>query len=609
MDWRALPLPLVWIADSLATGVFRAYDAAMNKLIAAAALSLLATAATGREKTPEQFLYGSSTPVAGAATSQDTYRAAVSAADPRAAAAGRWILAQGGSAADAAMAVMIALTVVEPQSSGIGGGGFLLYHDVRKGLVSYDGREKAPAAATPDYWLGADGKPIGIQQAVPGGRSVGVPGNLALAAKVHARHGKLRWAQLFEPAIILARDGFTISTRMRTILEGREAFLAENPTARALYYGPDGDALAVGTVVRNPALAATLTDLARHGPRIFYKGPYGKRLVAAARGAARNPSLLTEADMAAYRVEVRQPVCGSYRVYRVCGMAPPSSGGVGVFAVLKQIERFDIAGLGKDSPVAWHLIAESMRLAYADRAQFIADPTFVAVPTTGLVSDSYLAGRSALISADKAMASVAAGNPDAAPKLAVVPDTEVAGTSDFAVADSDGNVASMTSTIESVFGSGLMVDGYTLNNELTDFNFVPAVGGTPSANRVEGGKRPRSTMSPAIVYGPDGKVVVAVGAAGGGTILAQVAKALIGVLDWKLTLQQAIALPQIMGTGNDVRVEKGSALEAMAPALTALGHNVIVGGFPLKANGVQSVAGGWTGGADPRSEGVVVGIK
>ncbi len=604
--WR---LRLVWISDGLAARIFRGYDGRMNKLITAAALSVLATTVTAREKPPEQVVYESSAPLAGAATTQDSYRAAVSAADPRAAAAGRSILVQGGSAADAAMAVMIALTVVEPQSSGIGGGGFLMYHDVRSGLAAYDGREKAPAAATPDYWTGPDGKPIGIQKAVPGGKSVGVPGNLALAAMVHARHGKLRWAQLFGPAIILARDGFTISDRMHATLEGREAFLAENPTARALYYRPEGSALAVGSVVRNPALAALLTDIAKHGTRAFYKGTHAKRLVATVRSAAKNPSLMTMADVAAYRPEVRKPVCGTYRVYRVCGMAPPSSGGIGVLAILKQIERFDIGGLGKDSPVAWHLIAESMRLAYADRAQFIGDPAFVAVPTAGLSSDDYLRGRSALISADTSMASVSPGTPLAAPRLASVPDTEVAGTSDFAVADADGNVASMTSTIESVFGSGLMVDGYTLNNELTDFNFLPGVNGVPAANRVDGGKRPRSTMSPAIVYGPDGKVVVALGAAGGPTIMAQVAKALIGVLDWKLTLQQAIAMPQIMGVGNDVRIEEGSALEAMAPALTALGHNVIVGGFPLKANGVQAVAGGWTGGADPRSEGVVVGIK
>lgn len=581
----------------------------MKKLILAAALSLLSTTALAREKTDEQFLYGSTTPMTGAAVSQDTFRAAVSAADPRAAAAGRWALARGGTAADAAMAIMITLTVVEPQSSGIGGGGFLMYHDAKSGLASYDGREKAPAGATPAYWLGADGKPLSFPQAVPGGKSVGVPGNLALAALANARHGKLKWAELFTPAITLARNGFVVSGRLHEMLVMKQAYLADNLAARALYYQPDGSPLPVGATVRNPALAATLADLAKRGPNAFYRGDYGKRLVATVRGAARNPSPMTEADLAAYRVEVRKPVCGSYRIYKVCGMPPPSSGGVGVLAILKQIERFDMAGLGKESPTAWHLIAESMRLAYADRAQFIADPAFVTVPTAGLASADYLNGRSALIAADESMASVAPGNPLAAPKLASVPDTEVAGTSGFAVADAQGNVASMTSTIESVFGSGLIVDGYALNNELTDFNFLPEAKGVPAANRVEGGKRPRSTMSPAIVYGPDGKVVVAVGAAGGPTIMAQVAKALIGVLDWKLTLQQAIALPQIMGIGNDVRIEKGTSLDAMGPALTALGHNVISGGFPLKANGVQAVQGGWTGGADPRSEGVVVGLK
>ena len=586
-----------------------AYGAGMIRPTALAALLSLAACATPRPQSTEGFLYGSTAAIAGAATSQGTYRAAVSAADPRAAEAGRTILAKGGTAADAALAVMIALTVVEPQSSGIGGGSFLVYHDAKSGLATYDGREKAPGAATPAYWLGPDGKTMTFPQAVQGGKSVGVPGNLALAARAHAEHGRLKWAELFQPAIALARDGFTVTGRMRESLEMKRTYLADNAAVQVLYYAKDGSPLPIGATVKNPALAATLTEIAKRGPDAFYTGDYGKRLVATVRGASRNPSPMTEADLAAYRVEPREAVCGNYRTYRICGMAPPSSGGVGVLAVLKQIERFDMAGLGKDSPVAWHLIAESMRLAYADRAQFIADPKFVAVPTTGLASDDYLKARSALISADRSMASVAPGNPPAAPRLASVPDTEVAGTSSFAVADAAGDVASMTSTIESVFGSGLIVDGYMLNNELTDFNFVPEVAGIPAANRVEGGKRPRSTMSPVIVYGPDGKVMLAVGAAGGPTILAQVAKAVIGVLDWKLTAQQAIALPQIMGIGDQVRIEKGTSLEAMVPALEALGHKVTVGGFPLKANALVATDGGWSGGADPRSEGVVVGVK
>ena len=319
---------------------------------------------------------------------------------------------------------------------------------------------------------------------------------------------------------------------------------------------------------------------------------------------------MTTDDLANYQVEVRAPVCVGYRAYKVCGMAPPSSGGIGVGAILKQIEPFDIAGLGKDSPQAWHLIGESMRLAYADRAQWIGDTAFVNVPVEGLSSDAYLKSRSALISATETIPHVTYGTPAGAPKLASVPDMEVAGTSSFAIADRFGNVAAMTSTVESVFGSGLMVDGYVLNNELTDFNFVPTdESGAPAANRVEGGKRPRSTMSPTIVLDAKGRVVAAIGAAGGPTIMAQVAKALIGVLDWKLPVQDAIALPQIMASGDAIRVEQNSALEAMIPELRKAGQSVTASGLPLKANGLERVGSGWRGGADVRSEGVSLGLK
>ena len=578
---------------------------------ALALLLCLASPSLAKQPADEAFLYGASTPVTGASKGpQPTYRAIVSSADPRAAAAGVAILRQGGTAADAAIAVMLALTVVEPQSSGIGGGGFMVYQDAKKGLTTFDGREKAPAGATPGYWLGSDGNPLSFPQAVKGGKSVGVPGNLALAAKLHAAHGKLPWSALFQPAIALARGGYRVSGRMHDALESKRAYLADDTMARGIFYEPDGAPKAVGATVRNPLLAATLADLAKRGPDAFYKGAYGKRLVQTVQGAKQNPSPMTEADLAAYRSEERAPVCGTYRKWKVCGMAPPSSGGVGVLAILKQLEPFDLAHLGKDSPTAWHLIGESMRLAYADRAQFIGDPAFVDVPTAGLSSDAYLRGRAALISETATILHAEPGNPPGNPKLAMVPDTEVAGTSDFAVADANGNVASMTSTIESVFGSGLMVDGYMLNNELTDFNFVPSdAHGRPAANRVEGGKRPRSTMSPTIVFDLKGRVVAAVGAAGGPTIMAQVAKALIGVLDWGLPMQEAIALPQLMGIGDGVRIEQGTMLEAMAPKLEALGQSVSAGGLPLKANGIRKVEGGWQGGADPRSEGVVAGLK
>lgn len=530
--------------------------------------------------------------------------AAVSAADPRAAEAGRQILAQGGSAADAAAAVMLALTVVEPQSSGIGGGSFLVYHDAKTGLSTYDGREEAPASATPTWFLDAAGKaPASFNEARAGGRSVGVPGNLANIAAAHKAHGKLPWAALFQPAIRLARDGFAVTPRFLGVLESYNGFLAGSPSARALYFRPDGSPKPLGTMITNPDLARFLEEVAARGADYLYKGPGAERLVAAVRSSPRSPSTMTVADLAAYESRPRAPVCGTYRIYKICGMAPPSSGGPGVYAILKQLERFDLPSRKPDDATTWHLIAESMRLAYADRGKWIADPDHTPVPTAGLMSDAYLAERSSLIAADRRMAKAEAGNPPGAMNIAAAPDTEVAGTSSFSVADAAGNVAAMTSTIEAPFGSGVLVDGYVLNNELTDFNLVPDVDGVPTANRVEPGKRPRSSMAPMIAYDAAGRPVLSIGAAGGATIIAQVAKAMIGVLDWKMSVQEAIAMPQLVAMGDLVRVEKGTRLEAMAPALEALGHKVQATALPLKANGVEWTAQGWRGGADPRSEG------
>ncbi len=529
---------------------------------------------------------------------------AVSAADPRAADAGRQILLKGGSAADAAIATMLALTVVEPQSSGIGGGSFLVYHDAKTGLASYDGREKAPGSATPALFLDAAGKPpASFDEARTGGRAVGVPGNLANAALAHRRHGKLPWAALFEPAIKLARDGFQVTPRLHGVLVSYRDFLATSPQGRALYYLPDGSPKPVGTVIRNPELAQLLETLAQRGAAYFYKGPPAQRLVAAVGSSPRNPGKMTTADVASYEAEPREAVCGTYRTYRICGMGPPSAGGIAVYAILKQLERFDLPKRSPSDPTTWHLIAESMRLAYADRARWIADPAFAKVPVAGLTSDAYLAGRSALISPTARIADAEPGRPVGAPALAAACDNEVPGTSSFSVADAAGNVAAMTSTIEAPFGAGLVVDGYVLNNELTDFNLVPTEACKLTLNRVEGGKRPRSSMSPTIVYDEQGKPVVSIGAAGGATIIAQVAKALIGVLDWKMSVQDAIAMPQLVAMGDTIRVEKGTNLETMIPALTALGHKVQATSLPLKANGVEWTPQGWRGGADPRSEG------
>ena len=529
----------------------------------------------------------------------------VSAADPRAAAAGAEILRAGGSAADAALATLVALTVVEPQSSGIGGGGFLVYADA-DGLASYDGRETAPAAAT-GTWFFKDGKPMDFEDAVPGGRSVGVPGNVRMMALAHRDQGRLPWAQLFGPAIRLAREGFRITPSLHRMLNYVPQIGGLTPAGRALYYDGQGKPLPVGTLVRNPAMAAFLEQLAAAGPDAFYVGPNAQAIVAAVSAAPRNPAPMTIGDVASYDSKRRPPVCGDYRGHRICGIGPPSSGGTTVLAIVKQLERFDMRGLGPNSPTSWHLIAESMRLAFADRDRYLGDGDFVPVPVAGLTEPDYLAGRSAMIAPGKTLANVVAGTPRGAPRVTAGLEPAENGTSHFVAVDRWGEVATLTSTIESIFGSGLNVNGYYLNNELTDFSFLPVRDGMPVANRVEGGKRPRSSMSPTIVYGPDGRVRLAVGAAGGPTIIAQVAKAIIAVVDWNLTAQQALALPVIFAPGDTVFVEKGTSHEALIPALKALGHRRVEPRSPsFKANAIEWSGGRWVGAADPRSEGTAV---
>ncbi|NNM77488.1 gamma-glutamyltransferase [Sphingomonas sp. ID1715] len=531
---------------------------------------------------------------------------AVSAADPRAAAAGQEMLRQGGSAVDAAIATGIALTVVEPQSSGIGGGGFLVVHDGTTGrLTSYDGREVAPGAATPALFLDASGKPLPFGEAVPGGKSVGVPGNIRMWAMAHRVHGKLPWARLFEPAIRLARDGFEITPRMAEFLDTRGRGAGFTPWGRSYFFGPNGEPRKAGETVRNPDLAASLQAIAARGPDSFYVGPAAQALVQTVRSAAKNPSQMTAGDLASYEAKERPVLCGTYRRHRICGMGPPS-GFVTMFEILKQLERFDLRALGRDNPEAWHLIAESQRLAYADRDAYMADPDFTPVPAEGLMSDSYLASRSALISKDGRIAKAVAGTPPGARAVTPALSPEPAGTSHMVAVDHAGNVATMTSTIEGPFGSGLTVGGFYLNNELTDFSFAPEQNGAPVANRVEAGKRPRSAMSPTIVYAPDGHVRLALGAAGGATIIAQVAKTIIAVIDWDLPVEEAIISPQLVAMGDGVAVEQGTALEAMIPALQARGHKVAARALPLKGNAVEWRDGQWIGGADRRSEGAAL---
>ena len=559
-------------------------------------LSLLAAACAPRPAT---------VPVAAA-------RAIVTAADIRAAEAGRTILRQGGSAMDAIAATLLALTVVEPQSSGIGGGGFLVYQDARaKGPATFDGRETAPLAVTPTLFIKPDGTPQTGSEAAPGGRSVGVPGNLAMLALAHQRYGRLPWAALFAPAIALAEGGYVVSPRMAAAIAAKREVLSRTPAAAGLYLNPDGSAKTAGSRIVNPALAATLRLVATDGPAAFYGGPVAADMVRTVATAPTNPSTMTADDIARYRAKERPPACVAYRVWRVCGMGPPSGGGIAVAAILKQLEGFDLAALGPDNPTAWHLLAESERLAFADRDAYLADADFVNVPVAGLLDASYLKGRGSLIRADRSMPSVAAGVPNAAPRRTLGTGAEVPATTHFAAADAFGNVASLTSTVEGGFGSGLVSGGFILNNELTDFNFVPKAGAESVANRVEPGKRPRSSMSPTLVYDRAGRVVLAIGAAGGPTIPAQVAKSIVAVLDWKLSVADAIALPVIMTYGDRVLIEKGpqgQRLAAMQPALEALGHPVVITGLPYKANGIERTGNGWRGGADPRSEGVSLGL-
>ncbi|WP_157216044.1 gamma-glutamyltransferase [Flavisphingomonas formosensis] len=530
----------------------------------------------------------------------------VSAADPRAAEAGRSILREGGSAADAEIAMMLALTVVEPQSSGIGGGGYFVYHDAKTGRIeTIDGRETAPASAGPNRFLDAAGQPLPFVQAFPGGYSVGVPGNIRLAARAHQRWGKLPWAKLFDPAIKLAEDGYTISKTTNRALGMVAPLWRDFPDAQALYW-QDGKPKAAGTLNRNPALAALLRKIAAEGPDAFYKGENAAAITRAVAQAKHNPTALTEADLAAYQAKEQPAICGRYRGYRICGMGPSSSGAVTILQMLGMIERFDLAKLGKDSPVAWHLIGEAMRLAYADREEYLGDTAFVPVPVAGMIDPAYLAVRSKLISTSATLGKYEAGTPPgAAPRTAAI-SGEVPATTHFVAADGMGDVATMTSTVEGPFGSQLVVNGMVLNNELTDFTFAPEKDGAPVANRVEAGKRPLSSMSPTIVYGPDGKVALAVGSAGGKRIIMHVMKALVGYIDWKLPAQDAIALPNIFFNKNGLMVEQGTALDAMRPALAKLGETAVAADLPSKLNAIESTPHGWRGAADPRSEGVAL---
>lgn len=531
----------------------------------------------------------------------------VAAAHPLAARAGLRMLERGGSAADAMVATQLVLNLVEPSSSGLGGGAFLLYYDARrKQLHAYDGREVAPSGATPQLFVRPDGKPMAFAEARVGGRSVGVPGTPRLLELAHVRHGKLPWRTLFEPAIELAEQGFPVSPRFHRLV-AEDKGLAEEPAPRAYFFAEDGQAKAVGTVVRNPQFAQTLRALAEAGADAFYRGAIAKDIVAAVQGH-RNAGTLSLEDLATYRVREVEPLCGNYRTLKLCGMPPSSSGGIAVLQVLGMLERFDLAAMRINSTQVVHVVSEAERLAFADRGKYVADDRFADVPVKGLVDRGYIAARSQLIQLDKPMGVAKPGEPKGM-KVAYAEDPvdEVMGTTQISIVDGEGNALSMTTTIESFFGSRVMVRGFMLNNELTDFNFLPADEGGAVANRVAPGKRPRSSMAPFIVFDPEDRVDMVIGSPGGSLIIGYVTKALLGVVDWKLDIQRAIDLPNFGSRNGPTEIEKGTELESVAATLKAMGHDVRTIDMTSGLQGIRRTAAGWQGGADPRREGVALG--
>jgi gamma-glutamyltranspeptidase/glutathione hydrolase len=530
----------------------------------------------------------------------------VAAANPHAARAGIEILRAGGSALDAAIAVQMVLNLVEPQSSGIGGGAFLLHwNDAQRRVSAYDGRETAPAAARPERFLRADGAAMGIGEAIASGRSIGVPGVLRLLELAHAQHGRLPWAQLFGPAIRLAEEGFAVSPRLHRLIAA-DPLLRRFPAASAYFHLPDGRPLPVGHRLKNLELAAVLRRVADEGADAFYAGAIA-RDIAAAVAAHPEPGDLGEADLAGYRALEREPLCGSYRSHRVCGMPPPSSGGIAVLAMLGILERFELAAVRPASSEAVHLFSEAGRLAYADRDHYVGDPAFVRVPVSGLTEPGYLRERSALIRAERSMGQAAPGKPAGAPAaLGADATLESAGTSHLSVIDAQGNAVTMTTTVESAFGSRILVHGFLLNNQLTDFSFAPDEGGLPLANRVEPGKRPRSSMAPTFVFAPEGTLRLATGSAGGSAIINYVAKTLVAALDWRLPPQQAVAAPNMGSRNRDTEIERGSVLESVVPALRAMDHPVSVTALVSGTQAIARSPHGLAGGADPRREGAVL---
>lgn len=534
----------------------------------------------------------------------------VVAANPYASNAGNDILKSGGNAIDAMVTVQLVLGLVEPQSSGLGGGAFLVYYDAeQEKLTTFDGRETAPKAATPDMFLDESGNPKYFFDAVIGGLSVGTPGTVKLLHETHKKHGKLAWAEVIVPAIKLAEEGFEVSPRLNALISRSAESLFRFPTTREYFLSEEGVPLFVGTIIRNQPYANTLKAIAAKGADAFYSGELAQEIVKTVQSAEGNPGRLSLEDLASYEIIEREPVCYRYRDHDVCGMGPPSSGALTVGQILGLVEAYDLKSYGSDNPESWRLIGDATRLAFADRGLYMADSDFVKMPK-GLLNRSYLWDRSQDLIRERALEAeeVIPGNPPFDHALNLAPDTslELPSTSHFSIVDAQGNVVSMTTTIENGFGSRLMVGGFLLNNELTDFSFVPEMDGKRIANAIEPGKRPRSSMAPTIVM-KEGKPVLAIGSPGGSRIIPYVAKTLIAWLDWDKNIQQAIEMPHLLNRFGTYDLEAGTAAEKFATPLENMGFKVEIRDLNSGLHGIEITNDGLEGGADTRREGIAVG--
>lgn len=522
--------------------------------------------------------------------------------------AGDEIIEKGGNAVDAAIATQLVLNLVEPHASGIGGGGFMLFYNKKdKQIYVYDGRETAPEAATADMFLDKNGNAPSYQEALKGGLSVGTPGLLKMFEAAHKKHGKLPWADLFTPAIKLSREGFPMYERLYKVIESTP-YIINSPEAREIFFDKNGKIKTNGSIIKNEKFADTLTLIAKQGADGFYKGKLAEDIVNAVKNNPFKAGRLTLEDLESYKVEERKPICSSYKGYNLCSMPPPSSGGITILQTLKTIENSGIDKMQANSPQAVHIIMEAARLAFADRNKYIADCAFSPVPVSSMLADSYIKQRAALIQKDNAIENITAGDITQDKSCGNINTPyEHPSTSHMSIVDNEGNAVSMTNSIEYSFGSGIMTNGFFLNNELTDFSLTPKENGVDIANRVEPLKRPRSSMSPFIIFDKDNNLYMVIGSPGGSRIISFVLQTILSVLDYNMELNDAINQPHFATTGKSIELEKGTAIENIAPDLKKKGHDVVIGELTSGLHGIIIKDKKLISGVDARREGEAAG--